>query len=215
VDKALCLSVEEADAIIDASRRNHVLLSVFHNRRWGSDFLTIKKVLDAGLLGDPYLFEASIMRFSDLRPPVQRVGADAGSYGRLQLRFENGVLYSVEVANLARIDRPRWVVLGERGSLVKRGLDPMEDAMFRGDIEAAREEPENRARLSFELQGVPAETLVESVRSDWTEYYRNVADALAGRAESAVRPDQVRRGIAVFDAARRSAANVETVKVRI
>jgi len=53
------------------------------------------------------------------------------------------------------------------------------------------------------------------VKSDWTNYYRNVADALAGRAELAVQPEQVRRAIAVYDAAMRSARSGETVSVRI
>src|SRR6266571_4484761 len=51
-------------------------------------------------------------------------GSEIGSYGRLLLRFANGVLYNVEIGNLARYPRPRWLVLGERGSLVKFGLDP-------------------------------------------------------------------------------------------
>lgn len=33
-DKAMCLNADEADAMIAASRRNRVLLSVFQNRRW-------------------------------------------------------------------------------------------------------------------------------------------------------------------------------------
>jgi scyllo-inositol 2-dehydrogenase (NADP+) len=251
VDKVMCLNVGEADAMIAASERNGVLLSVFHNRRWDWDYLTVKKVLDEGLIGAPYLFETSVMRYRGPRGwrgnaeiagnilydwgahlidhalqlvpgPVTSVtcdvqyrswGSEIGSYGRLLLRFASGVLYSVEVGNLARYDRPRWLILGERGSLVKHGLDPQEPAMLKGNIEAATEDPSHRARVRTEIGGLPSEIVVETTRSDWTNYYRNVAAALEGRGELAVRPDQVRRAIRIFDAATLSARTGETVRV--
>lgn len=253
VDKVMCLNTREADAMIEASRRAGVLLSVFHNRRWDWDYLTVKKVLEEGLLGTPYLFEVTIM---GNRPPrgwratveagggllydwgahlidqalqlvpsrVEAVtcnlqyrgwGAEIGSYGHVQMRFENGVLYNVEISNLAWIDKPRWLVLGERGALVKRGRDPQEMAMLRGDIGAATEDPANRAVVRTELSGLTTELTIESVRSEWTEYYRNVAAALRGEAELAVKPEQVRRAIAVFDAAMESSRTGATVRLGV
>jgi scyllo-inositol 2-dehydrogenase (NADP+) len=129
------------------------------------------------------------------------------------IRFANGVLYSIELSNLSRYDKPRWLVLGERGSLVKHGLDPQEPAMLAGNIEAAVEDPAHRARIATEDGGLATEMVVETVRSDWTEYYRNIADVLAGRAESIVTPEQVRRAIAIFDAAMQSAATGSTVQL--
>ncbi|MCC7494855.1 MAG: Gfo/Idh/MocA family oxidoreductase [Fimbriimonadaceae bacterium] len=54
VDKIMARSVAEADAMIAAADRAGQLLSVFHNRRWDSDFLTVRKALDDGLLGEPW-----------------------------------------------------------------------------------------------------------------------------------------------------------------
>jgi predicted dehydrogenase len=96
---------------------------------------------------------------------------------------------------------------------VKHGLDPQEPAMLRGNIEAATEDPANRARVRTEIGGLETELIVETTRSDWTGYYRNVADALLGRADLAVRPEEVRRAIAIFDAAMESARTGETVHV--
>ncbi|RKU31681.1 dehydrogenase [Candidatus Poribacteria bacterium] len=62
-DKIMAMNTAEADAMIDASKRNDVLLSVFHNRRWDWDYLTVKKVIADGLLGTPYLFQVAIMRY--------------------------------------------------------------------------------------------------------------------------------------------------------
>ena len=48
-DKIMAMNAAEADAMIEASERNNVLLSVFHNRRWDWDYNTVKKIIDAGL----------------------------------------------------------------------------------------------------------------------------------------------------------------------
>lgn len=253
VDKVMCLNAREADAMIAASRRNTVLFSVFQNRRWDWDYLTVKKVLADGLIGSPYLFESAILRYR--RPGGWRGTAEAsggilydwgahfidqalqlvpgtatsvtcdvqyrgwggeiGSYARLLLRFEPGVLFGIEIGNLARFERPRWLVLGERGSLVKCGLDPQERAMLAGNIEAAVEDPAHRARVATELDGLATEMTIDSVKGDWTSYYRNVADALLGRAELIVRPEEARRAMAVFDAAMESARSGATVRLDV
>ena len=62
-DKIMAMNTAEADAMIAASERNDVMLSVFHNRRWDWDYLTVKKVIADGLLGTPYLFQVAIMRY--------------------------------------------------------------------------------------------------------------------------------------------------------
>jgi len=44
------------------------VLSVFHNRRWDSDFLTVKTLINEGTLGDVVYFESHYDRF---KPQVQ------------------------------------------------------------------------------------------------------------------------------------------------
>ena len=62
-DKIMAMNTDEADAMIAASKRNDVLISVFHNRRWDWDYNTVKKIIDDGLLGSPYLYQVAIMRY--------------------------------------------------------------------------------------------------------------------------------------------------------
>ena len=64
VDKVMALSTAEADAMIAARDRSGRMLSVFQNRRWDWDFVTIKNVLAQGLIGRPLLFESSVCRHS-------------------------------------------------------------------------------------------------------------------------------------------------------
>lgn len=56
-DKPMCLTLEEADAMIEASEKHDRQLSVFQNRRWDGDFLTVRKILEEGLLGEPFFIE--------------------------------------------------------------------------------------------------------------------------------------------------------------
>src|SRR5262249_29742769 len=48
VDKVMCLTTAEADRMIAARDRAGVMLSVFHNRRWDGDYLTLRKAMAAG-----------------------------------------------------------------------------------------------------------------------------------------------------------------------
>ncbi len=80
VDKIMCMNAQEAAEMIEVSRRNGVLLSVFHNRRWDGGFLTVQQILTQGRIGQPYLFEAAVMQY---REPQGWRGRKAESGGIL------------------------------------------------------------------------------------------------------------------------------------
>lgn len=65
VDKPFTETVAQAKELAGIATRNNVLLSVFHNRRWDGDFLTVKKLLDEGRLGEIHYFES---RFDKYKP---------------------------------------------------------------------------------------------------------------------------------------------------
>lgn len=62
-DKVMCLNESEALAMIEASVTHDVLLSVFQNRRWDGDFLTLQKLVAERTLGDVYTVESNITTF--------------------------------------------------------------------------------------------------------------------------------------------------------
>ena len=252
-DKVMCLSVQEADAMIAAAKRAGRMLSVFQNRRWDWDYQTVRSVLAGGLIGRPYLFESAVMGHGTPRgwrgDPVRsggalydwgahlldqalqlvpakvvevfchvgyvRPGSAIGDFGKLDLRFADGTLFEVCVGHLALQGKPRWYILGDQGSLVSIGRDPQEAAMNRGDIDAASEDPGLRARVRTRVAGLPAEIVLESVRSSWKSYYQNISDHLHGKAELAVTAESVRRSIMVYDAAARAVADGRSVAVDI
>ena len=63
VDKPFCLSSSEAQQLTDLARERGLMLSVFHNRRWDGDFLTVKQLLRDGTLGTMMSFESNFDRY--------------------------------------------------------------------------------------------------------------------------------------------------------
>jgi predicted dehydrogenase len=68
VEKPFALSLDEAREVVAAAERAGRLLSVFHNRRWDGDFLSVKAAIDRGDIGAVVHFESHFDRF---RPAVR------------------------------------------------------------------------------------------------------------------------------------------------
>lgn len=69
VDKPFTVTLSQSRELKALAASKGLLLSVFHNRRWDSDFLTLQKLLESGELGDVRYFESHIDRF---RPEVRQ-----------------------------------------------------------------------------------------------------------------------------------------------
>jgi predicted dehydrogenase len=67
VDKPLAASADEARALVREARERGVLLTVFQNRRWDGDFLTVRGLLETDQLGTVARFES---RFERWRPQL-------------------------------------------------------------------------------------------------------------------------------------------------
>ncbi|WP_432226363.1 oxidoreductase [Enterobacter wuhouensis] len=68
VDKPFTVTLSQARELEALAKSLGRLLSVFHNRRWDSDFLTIKALLSEGTLGEIAYFESHFDRY---RPQVR------------------------------------------------------------------------------------------------------------------------------------------------
>lgn len=78
VDKPMCLSLAECDAMIDAARRANRVLTVFHNRRFDGDHATLRQLLDAGELGELKWLELSWNRHGLSKKSAWRNAATLG-----------------------------------------------------------------------------------------------------------------------------------------
>lgn len=68
VDKPLAPTSEQARELIERAERRGVALTVFHNRRWDSDQLTLRRLIREGRLGDVLRYES---RFERWRPQAR------------------------------------------------------------------------------------------------------------------------------------------------
>ncbi|MBZ4416931.1 oxidoreductase [Myxococcus sp. RHSTA-1-4] len=69
VDKPFTVTLAEARALRALAQEQGRVLSVFHNRRWDSDFLALQRVISEGLLGHVTHLES---RFDRFRPEVRQ-----------------------------------------------------------------------------------------------------------------------------------------------
>lgn len=67
VDKPFTVTVAEAERVIAQAHASRRLVSVFQNRRWDADFLTVRQLLDDGVLGEVAEFHSHFDRY---RPQV-------------------------------------------------------------------------------------------------------------------------------------------------
>ena len=87
VDKPFAPTAAEGRALVEEARRRGVLLTVFQNRRWDGDFLTLRRLADSGSLGAIFRFES---RFERWRPTPKIGWREQG-----EPREAGGILYDL------------------------------------------------------------------------------------------------------------------------
>ena len=247
VDKPFTTTYSEAAELVELATRQQRLLSVYHNRRWDGDFLTLQNLQNNEELGKPVLFESRFDRFRpQLRPGAWRERAEPGGgvlfdlgphlidqalllFGTPQavsadIRVERDgavaddafdvALYYQRTRALLRAGMllsapmPRFVSQSARGSYIKFGLDPQEDALKRGETPAnhkwGQEPQENWGTLRTLENDALVEHRVPTIAGDYRRYYENIRDTLLGKAELAVTPQQALDVMRALELARES-----------
>lgn len=250
VDKPFVLDASEACVLAALAERQGLLLSVYQNRRFDADFLTLRDVLAGGELGRPVYVESHFDRF---RPEVKvrwreqavpgaglwvdlgahlldqavqlfgrpdtlqldramlRDGALVEDYFHAVLRYEYGphaplrvVLHATALAAHAA---PRYIVHGTRGSYVKHGVDPQEDALRDGSRPggSAWGVDPSPGTLTLAPDGKPRQREVPNQRGDYTAFYAAVRDAIAGHGPNPVPPAEAVALMELLDLGTRSA----------
>lgn len=223
VEKPMCLSTHEADALIEASRRCGGLLAVRHNRRWDGDFLTVRKAVAEGALGAVFLLQIA---YTDVLKP-------AG--WRQQRTLGGGVLYDLGshlidqalqlLATLpatvyATVQTVGWDVQSDTYSRVL-----LRSERVLADIEVSHVSWIPRPRWyilgdrgglsydgsAFRLRTRAGEWPVAREATNEDAFYLNVSQAVQGRARLAVTPEEAREVIRVIEAAFLSAESGQVV----
>ncbi|MFF5024971.1 Gfo/Idh/MocA family oxidoreductase [Streptomyces collinus] len=87
VDKPVAGTAAEARELAAVAEERGLLLSVFQNRRWDNDFLTLRKLVEDGALGEVWRFES---RFERWRPRPKGGWRESGDPAEI-----GGLLYDL------------------------------------------------------------------------------------------------------------------------
>jgi predicted dehydrogenase len=69
VEKAFTTTVDEAIELIELAKSRNLLLSVYQNRRWDSDFSTVRSIIEQGVLGEIFEAEFHFDRYKETLSP--------------------------------------------------------------------------------------------------------------------------------------------------
>lgn len=86
VEKPFTLTVEEGEELIQLAGTHANVLTVFHNRRWDGDFLTVRQIVERKLLGRLVDFESHYDRYRNF--------IQSGTW-KEQLDSGSGLLYNL------------------------------------------------------------------------------------------------------------------------
>lgn len=128
---------------------------------------------------------------------------------KMNLKFQNGPLVTIEVGTSHYIESPRWYVCGDRGALIIPDWD------CNGKIVRAKEHEIHWEEDIIYTKAGPTKTMAprtkdtieeipldgSSLEADYDIFYRNLADVLDGTAELRVKPDEALRVMKVMEAA--------------
>ncbi|MBT2512411.1 Gfo/Idh/MocA family oxidoreductase [Arthrobacter sp. ISL-30] len=81
VDKPFAVTSAQGQELVDLAERLGRVLTVYQNRRWDADALTLKKLLDGGTLGTILRFETGMERWSPEISKAWKAGATAADGG--------------------------------------------------------------------------------------------------------------------------------------
>jgi predicted dehydrogenase len=138
------------------------------------------------LLGTPQAITADVR--------IERPGFTTDDAFDIFLHYPEATRALLRATMMSAIPRPRLIVLGEKGSYLKREFDPLEPNLRAGEIPAGTswvvEKPENYGELSTVENGIAATRKITSI-GDWREFYANVRDAVEGKAPLVVTHQQI------------------------
>jgi scyllo-inositol 2-dehydrogenase (NADP+) len=232
VEKPMCISVSEADAMIDAATANNVMLSIFHNRRFDGDFMTIRSLIEKGVIGDVFHIEAMMGSLHPLGNwwrsdkkisggamfdwgahiidwifhlvPKQVVGVD-GYYQKLRW-FEHTNEDHTELT--IRFDG------GANANVEISSLAASAKARWRilGTKGAIVMHSWDKIEVTVDHDGYIAKFEPQIMKTNQQAYYNNIAGHLMKGEDLVVKPEEARRIISIIEAAERSSLAHQTVK---
>lgn len=247
VEKPFVNTSGEGEELIKMAKEAHRVLSVFQNRRWDGDFMTIREIVKSEILGPVAEFEAHYDRY---RPEVdhltwkegsgpgsgilynlgahmidqalalfgmpdhvsavvgiQREGGTSPDYYDVRLIYK-GHTAIVKSSYLVREPGPRYVINGFKGSFIKYGIDPQEQALKEGGTPGSPgwglESKEAWGVINTQMGRLHFDGRIETLPGNYLGYYDNIYSALRNGDELAVTAKDALAVIRIIELASRS-----------
>jgi predicted dehydrogenase len=178
-----------------------------------------QKVPGSGLWVDlgAHLVDQAVQLFGkpdtlQLDTAVLREGAQVEDYFHAVLRYESGPHAPLRVVlhatTLAAHAAPRYILHGTRGSYVKHGVDPQEDALRAGGRPGGDDwgmDPLPGELKTVAVENWVRESTVPNRRGNYVDYYAAVRDAILGIGLNPVPPAEAVALMELLDLGARSA----------
>jgi len=261
-EKPVTLNSEELEEIMAVAKKTGKVFTIDQNRRTNKDFVLMKRNVEAGMIGKPYVIESRVEGSRGMPTGWRTIKALGGGmmldWGvhlidqlmymidekvvnvfctmnsiqypevddnfRLIMTFESGLEARVEVATNNYIVHPRWYVLGERGTLqiddwncdgkIVRCIDKEdewdEEIVYTKAGPTKTMAPRNERSVETIEISEPMD-VIDSI----TVPYDQFIDAIEGKAELTIKPEQALRVMKVMEASFESWEKKEAIKTNI
>lgn len=261
-EKPVTMTSGELLEIMEVAKETGKIFTVDQNRRVNKDFVLMRRSIEKGLIGKPYVIESRVEGSrgipSGWRTEKEKGGGMMLDWGvhlidqimymvdekvkdiyckmysvnypdvddnfRLTMTFESGLTAHIEVSTNNFITHPRWYVLGTEGTL------QIDDWSCNGKVVRCIERENEWDAEIKEVKAGPTKTMaprspetVETIElceptdviDNLDVVYEQLVDAIEGKAELTIRPEQALRVMKVMEACFESDKKSEVVKVNI
>lgn len=261
-EKPVTISSAELEEIMAVAKRCGKVFTIDQNRRTNKDFVLMRRKVEEGLIGKPYVIESRVEGSRGMPTgwrTIKRLGGgmmldwgvhlidqlmymidekvvnvfckmfslqypEVDDNFRLDITFESGLLAHIEVSTNNYITHPRWYVLGEKGTL------QIDDWNCDGKIVRCTDKEDKWGEEIVYTKAGPTKTMAPrsekstetitiseplDVVDDLTVVYNQIVDAIEGKAELTIKPEQALRVMKVMEAAFESDEKSEAIKTNI
>jgi predicted dehydrogenase len=253
VDKPFTVKLADARSLVQLAEERGKLLSVFHNRRWDSEALAAKAMVESGILGEISHFETHIDRFRpqvrqrwreqtgpgaglwfDLGPhlidqavqlfglpqtinanfAVLRQGGEMDDWAHVQLNYKS-LRVILHTSLLVAGGVPRSVLHGTLGSWAKFGADVQEKQLVAGVLPGSRGFGHDPDPGILYEGATGKQTRIPAPAANQADYYYGIREALWGRQQNPVPPEQASAVMSMLDTSFRSGATGRVLPLQL
>ncbi|WP_163538076.1 Gfo/Idh/MocA family oxidoreductase [Gracilibacillus sp. YIM 98692] len=142
--------------------------------------------------------------FADIKSIIND---EVDDYFKVIMKFDNGITAHAELGTYVLKYQPRWLAAGNRGTMVINSFacdgEIMRTSKLLNKLPAQIAETVAGPTRQFAPQpaGVLYSDPLPTVEIEWTDFYKNIVEVLNGNSELKIKLTEVRRVLAVMEAA--------------